>query len=163
MYFGIECSVNRKLQKHPHNSNNIELLVNIDGLPLFKSTGTTIWPILCSFRKSEVFIVSLFCGQSKPNSVVDFLNDFLIEYKDLHTNGFIFNGTAYTLSIKLFVCDTPARTFIKRIKPHTGYFSCEHCKIKGSCNGTVVFHVVECPQQTDVDFAAMLYEKHQLQ
>ncbi|XP_065679433.1 uncharacterized protein LOC136071678 isoform X2 [Hydra vulgaris] len=163
VYLGIEYGIKRKLQKNPHNFNNIELLVNVDGLPLFKSTGTTIMPILCSFRKSEVFIVSLFCGQSKPNSIEDFLNDFLIEYKDLHTNGLVFNSITYTLSIKLFICDAPARAFLKCIKSHTGYFSCERCTIKGSYNGRVVFHLVECPLRTDVDFAAMLYEKHQLQ
>ena len=42
VYLGIECDIKEKLQKHPHDSNKIELLVNIDCLPLFKPTGTSL-------------------------------------------------------------------------------------------------------------------------
>ena len=45
-----------------------------------------------------------------------------------------------TVSIKCFVCDAPARAFLKCVVNHTGYSSCEKCEIKGEWNGRVTFN-----------------------
>lgn len=51
---------------------NHVLNFNIDGLPLFKSSNVQIWPILCSVERFQPFVVAVFCGNEKPNSVRDF-------------------------------------------------------------------------------------------
>lgn len=74
-YFGIEMKLKQKLKhglKVTLLDNVIQLDFNIDGLPLFKSSSTDVWPILL---RSDVLIddspcvVGLFCGSGKPDSV----------------------------------------------------------------------------------------------
>lgn len=48
-YFGIEMKLKLKIERGLKNTlidNVIQLDFNIDGLPLFKSSSTEIWPIL---------------------------------------------------------------------------------------------------------------------
>ena len=75
-------------------------------------------------------MLALFYGDKKPSDVESFLEPFLEEFKSL--DGVLnYNGKAYTLRLGSFVCDAPARAFMKRIIGHTGYHSCERCCSKG--------------------------------
>ncbi|KAL0153062.1 hypothetical protein M9458_051661, partial [Cirrhinus mrigala] len=47
----------------------VELCFNVDGVPLFKSSKMCFWPILGQIQNSQPFIVALFYGSSKPDSV----------------------------------------------------------------------------------------------
>ena len=61
-YFGIETNIKRLLKLIPSllkKDDIINLLFNIDGLPLFKSSLRQFWPILASFNNSPVFIVDI--------------------------------------------------------------------------------------------------------
>ena len=49
------------------DSNAMDLVVNVDGVPLYKSSNTQIWPIICKFANYPPFIVSLFCGSKKTD------------------------------------------------------------------------------------------------
>ena len=42
--------------------------------------------------------------------------------------------------MKGFVCDAPARCFLKGIIGHNGYHSCERCEIHGTWDNRVVFN-----------------------
>ena len=54
--------------------NEINLLVNVDGLSLYKSAKSCFWPILCSDTElKDVFIVGLYQGNGKPHDSNDFL------------------------------------------------------------------------------------------
>lgn len=55
----------------------LELLVNIAGLPLFKSSGLQLWPILYMLQDSGVFPVAIFCGNSKPDCWKDYAEWFI--------------------------------------------------------------------------------------
>ena len=166
-YFGMESGILKVLaqskafcQKH----ESIHLSVNIDGVPLFKSTNDQMWPILCSFHTFRPFIVALFCGKQKPDSVTNFHEDFLADYTNLSSTGVNYHDKVFSVCIKTFICDAPARAFLKSIKGHTGYFSCERCCIRGSWNGRVVFNTDEkFPLRKDEDFSEMKYKDHQIQ
>ena len=135
VYFGIEAGILKCLDrnmKYKDNHNSIELIVNIDGLPLFKSSQVQLWPILGLFENSNVFIIGLFCGSSKPNSVEQYLHDFIEEVKKLEKDGISHEDKKYIFSIRSFICDAPARSYLKCIIGHTGYYSCERCVIKGT-------------------------------
>ena len=54
--------------------DQINLTFNIDGVPLYKSNNMQLLPILCSVDNLEPFIVALFYGNSKPNSVNEYLS-----------------------------------------------------------------------------------------
>ena len=62
----------------------------------------------------------------------EYLSDFLVEYKQITENGFAWDDKIYFVKIKALVCDAPARQFVKCIKGHSGYYSCERCEIQGN-------------------------------
>lgn len=101
------------------------LQLNFDGLPLFKSTGTQFWPILGmlqGYSKNPV-VIGLFCGNSKPNSLSEYLQHLVNELKML-SSGFVFKGKTFILNVGSIVCVTPARAFIRAVKSHTAYHGC---------------------------------------
>ena len=100
--------------------NVINVTVNVDGVPLFKSTCAQFWPILCSVNNWKVFLAGFFFGKSKPTSIEDFLQDFLEDYKFLQLNGLVYEGKTYIVKIRCFICDAPARSLLKGIIGHTG-------------------------------------------
>jgi len=77
-YFGILSSSKRTLSQITDSLADcftLKLQINIDGLPLFKSTSIQLWPILgllVSVPMKEPVIIALFCGPNKPQSANDF-------------------------------------------------------------------------------------------
>ena len=139
IYIGIEKGIRCKIA-HGYSENVINLKFNIDGIPLFKSSSIQLWPILASFGEFEPFLVCLFCGTSKPNCLEEFLHDFLEELIILQEDGVKVNDLHYNVNIISFVCDAPARAWLKCIVGHTGYYSCERCTVMGIRDtGRVVF------------------------
>lgn len=111
------------------NDNLIKLSFNIDGLPLFKSSNYQVWPILAMVVnvKSSPFAVGIFCGHSKPTPLNVFLENFVSELSLILVEGFTHNNSLYKVEIFSFVCDAPVRAFLKNIKSHNAYYSCERC------------------------------------
>lgn len=165
-YFGIEKGLLQyNLDKICKNSNAV-LKFNIDGLPICKSTGGQFWPILCQIVSKYTvspFVVSCYHGNSKPKSVHEFLEPFIKELKTLQTCGFQYHDICYSVLIENFICDAPARAFIKCIKGHGGFFGCEKCVQKGSSvNRRVVFLETQAKVRTDESFKLKIQEKHHL-
>jgi len=118
IYYGMESGILRDMAQsdfHPAD-NHIKVNINIDGVPLYKSRNIQFWPILCSVDRFEPFIVALFCGSSKPNPVDEFLHDFIQEAQELKDTGLFFGNTTYHVTVNAFICDAPARAFLKRIR-----------------------------------------------
>ena len=91
-----------------------------------------------------------------------YLKDFLEELDVLQNEGIDHDSKIYRVELLCFSCDAPARSFLKVIVGHTGYFSCEHCEIKGTWEGRVVFNSVDVSTlRTDEAFTNYSYEKHQ--
>ena len=116
----------------------ISLQINIDGLPISKSGSKQLWPILarvCKPFSSDPFMVGLYCGESKPESLRDlYLEDFIQEMENfqrapanINVNG---KDCPAHITLSCFVCDTPARSYVKQTKGHSGYFACERCTQK---------------------------------
>ena len=63
IYFGLETCILKHLGE-TQTIDSVDLFVNIDGLPIFKSTSADVWPILCCFSNVQPFVVALFCGIS---------------------------------------------------------------------------------------------------
>lgn len=49
----------------------------------------------------------------------------------MQTNGVEVSGKIFQLNLKAFVCDAPARSFLKCTIGHNGYYACERCTVKG--------------------------------
>ena len=115
-------------------------------------SGAQFWPILCLFHKLPPFIVAIYYGNKKPSNVEEFVLDFFTEYRNLRNDGVEFVGVKLSIEIYSFVCDAPARQFLKFIKGHNGYWSCEGCEIKGLYESSrIVFHTIDCtPRVNDI-------------
>ena len=167
LYLGIYNGVSRLLNLYKGNGkdlNPISLVVNIDGLPLFQSSSTQLWPILCSFSGLSPFFVAVYCGTHKPDPVSDFINDFLEEYSGLSEVGLNFHGHLFQVKLKYFCFDAPVRAMLKSIKPHNGYNSSERCIVEGEYKeNRVVFNDIGCALRSDQDFSQGKYQPlHQL-
>jgi len=59
----------------------IEININIDGLPLHKSSTSQVYPILCNLVNnfSEVNVIGIYHGFKKPSDANLFLKSFIEE------------------------------------------------------------------------------------
>ena len=98
--FGIENGL------RIHFNNKIEdvlrllkIQINIDGIPLFKSSSLQFSLILGMLmeakNKLEPFAIGVFKGTSKPKDPVLYLSAFVEERKILKIKGFIYNNEVY--------------------------------------------------------------------
>lgn len=70
--------------------NIIEVSVNIDGLPLLKSSSSQLYPILCIVNnvkiQPNIFPIGIYHGTEKPIDFNDMLSDFVDESLKLTTD-----------------------------------------------------------------------------
>lgn len=166
-HFGVENCLKNLISQCDSRKlidiNSIEVLINIDGLPLSKSSSSQVYPILCSLVVNEkvVDMIGIYHGYEKPKDPNDFLSDFIYEVIHITTNGFIHNSKSYIFKIKAFVCDVPAKSYILRTKGHSGYYSCTKCDIEGNyINGRVCFPNQKFKARTDFEFRAKTQIDH---
>lgn len=163
--YGIEKALIEQMQVlgATRFESNIVINVNIDGLPLSKSSRSQLWPILIEVypKLSSPLVAGAFHGQKKPASVLQFLEPFVTEYNKLHHEGFLFLNRRYTVTIRAIICDSPARAFVKAIKYHNGRFGCSKCTQEGDYeNYRLLFKDTNAPLRTDDAFANHTDEDH---
>lgn len=127
------------LEEYLQMKVKIEIDVNMDGLPLFRSSKKKFWPILGCLvgAKNEPFVIAIYFGKSNPNNVEEFLEDFVTEAEYLINNGYTRYGRNYGFIIRHYILDAPARELVKCYIGHGGYASCEKCTICGE-NGLII-------------------------
>lgn len=163
-YFGLLKGIKKSVESYKNISceKEIELDFNIDGIPLYSSSNTSFWPILARITKDfqKPFTVGIFCGDKKP-PLNEFLCPFISEIKDLLVNGININNVAYKVKVRAFICDAPARAYLKCVKSHSGYSSCERCVAEGEYfAGRVTFPTTKSASRTDSSFAVQADEDH---
>ena len=169
VHLGLIKNLIRKLKSGLKDSGlEFELQINIDGTPLFNSSSVQLWPILGRISNgvdSTVFVISLYCGFGKPPDVRKFLKTFVKELVKVEEHGVHVNGRRYKIKSTCFICDAPARQYVKGTQCHSGYNSCERCTVIGeSCgsNGRRIFISMSKPPRTDAGFRKQIYVNHQL-
>jgi len=125
-HLGILNGIKQNIPDCINKNEIIQIVVGIDGLPIFKSSPEQFWPVLAYIRpnNNEVFPVGIYCGKVKPNDSNEFLKEFVDEAKVLSDSGVYVNNKIYKLSIDVFCRDAPAKSFILKTKGHSGFFSC---------------------------------------
>jgi hypothetical protein len=132
-HFSLENGIIRHFLPNNLIQREIKLVIGIDGLPISKSTSTQFWPILAYIRPNSnlVFPVGLYCGTDKPCDSYEYLKYFVNEAQHLIINGVRIQNKLYSIIIDIFCCDAPAKSFVLKIKGHSGFFSCSRCEIEG--------------------------------
>ncbi|XP_050719438.1 uncharacterized protein LOC127000064 [Eriocheir sinensis] len=166
IYLGLKESLLKNFEKYPRqtkqNTQNLEVSLNIDGLPLFKSSNTCMWPVLCAImiQPVTVFPVALTCGSSKPCNL-DFLNDTIRELNDILQHGIQYEEFKIHVTLKSIVCDAPARAMVKATKQYSGYYGCDKCTQKGVWYGRLTYQEIDnIVLRTNESFRDQIQEEH---
>lgn len=94
----------------------VNININIDGLPLFNNGTGQIWPILFNIHERpdiKPMVIGVFYGKTKPKKVEEYLGPFAEELATILQSGVEINGFKLTIQLRAFICDSPARSFIK--------------------------------------------------
>lgn len=57
--------------------------------------------------------IAIFYGKTKPTSLDDFLGQLVEELVDVLNHGIIINNYKINVRLRCFICDSPARAFLK--------------------------------------------------
>lgn len=87
-------------------------IVVVDGFPITKCTSDQFWPILAYIRplSNAVFPIGIYLEVEKHFNSNDFLKDFVIDSKNLISNGITINNIFYQISIDVKCCDTLSKS-----------------------------------------------------
>jgi len=141
----------------------LQIQINIDGLPVSKSTNLQLWPILGIFKGSvneDPFTIGIYEGHQKPKNVDEFVEDFVNEMKCLQNVGITLDGHQYFIAVHSFVCDAPARAMLKNVKLHCAYNACERCIQKGEWCSRVIYPSTDAQVRTNVLFDELSDTEH---
>ncbi|XP_055527882.1 uncharacterized protein LOC129720425 [Wyeomyia smithii] len=144
----------------------ISINVNIDGIPIYKSSKSQFWPILFNIHEMpEVgpVPIAIFYGSSKPISVEEFLQPFVNELMEIVPHGLLVNNHKLEVRIRCFICYSPARAFIKGVANFNSKNGCLKCTCQGEYSHesrTVVFKSINSAKRTDKEFRTNTYDRH---
>ena len=118
---------------------NLTLTFNCDGVPVFKSSSFSIWPILCAvnelppnIRGAHILLASLWFGAGKPDMNV-LLEPFIKDCTSLSGKGFSHLNAERsarifcTATVAVGVCDAVARPMMQNFKQYNGHYGCGMC------------------------------------
>lgn len=164
-HFGLAAGLKHSLKFVKDPPSIVSLIVNVDGLPLAKSSRMQLWPIQCRVSNCGEgfgpFVIGAYAGPSKPHSSNAFLRAFVDELQYLLANGLVVNGKPIEVCLKALVCDAPARSFVMMTKGHSGYNGCPKCCVEGAyIGGKVVFPDSDCPLRTNASFRQQHDSEH---
>ncbi|TNN16319.1 transposase domain-containing, partial [Schistosoma japonicum] len=112
-------------------ATSLQIQLNIDGFTIYKNSSHQIWPILCRISKplvTDVFVIEVYGGPTKPSNVNQFLADIVDELTTILNNGvFIDNSRCVKCSLAAVICDTPARSTVKMVCGHISRRGCDKC------------------------------------
>lgn len=167
VYFGIKTGLKQQMNKEFHE-NIIQLLINVDGMPVSTSGSKSFWPILCKIHYYpdvyKPFTVAIYCGQSKPKCLNKYLESFIAEINSLQQHGICIKNQTYKVQLLAFVSD---RAFLQCIKGYNGYNACQRCTITGELirigkSSRVIYPSLECPEHTKLPFLNQTDRAHHI-
>ena len=135
-------SLENILNQKYYNRNgevHFQLLINIDGLPLFnKSPDYKLYPVLCNVYEANTrpICIGMYSSEKSSNRELPspevFLEQLLRDLNFLKSETIQSGNRTFVMNEKvIFLCDAPMRSYLKQIKSHAGYNSCERCCVEG--------------------------------
>lgn len=142
----------------------ISIDINIDGLPLYRSSKAQPWPILIrvnNVKSQPVFPIEVFYGHSKPKSCDEFLCMFVDDLCHYMDNGLEVDGKYINLNIRAVICNAPARAFIAGTPSHVSRHGCMKCTQIGlKIDNVLTYSTASGTLITDNDFVVRKYPNH---
>lgn len=114
-HHGLEKCL-RSLFRNINEPKTISININMDGLPIFNSSSLEFWPILFNIAEMPripAMVIGIYCGPKKCADLKIYLSTFVDEMKQAMENGIIINSQKITVKIRCFICDSPARAYVK--------------------------------------------------
>ena len=118
----------------------VQLVLNIDGAPVFKSSKFSVWPIWVQLYNlppklrgifSNLCLLAMWHGKSKPEFHV-LLPRIVLELESLFDANLEIEGLGVvSFWMRSIVADMPAAACVLCMNQFNGYFSCPHCFMKG--------------------------------
>lgn len=160
------------------DKNNISLSFFTDGIPLFKSSGVSLWPVYLiineiprqeRFLKKNMLLWGIWQGTGKPNMTV-FLKSLVLDLQKLYTEGINLEIEGEEISCKVMLLvgtmDLPARAGVLHMTQYNGEYSCIFCMHPGavvrSGNGYCrSFPYVNMPLRTTEDIKKNAADAHE--
>ncbi|CAN7974710.1 unnamed protein product [Ixodes persulcatus] len=167
-HFGIVSGLKRILLWRLPSPQSVTISLNVNGLPLPKSSREQLWPIQCLVqdtgctKQDAPFLVGAFVGHSKPGCANSFLEPLVAELKEVLDKGISVSGKTISVTVKGIICDAPARAFIFKTKGHTGYSGCPKCTVEGSFGAKMHFPTTVATPRTDHSFRSQVDSDHHL-
>ncbi|XP_073723438.1 uncharacterized protein [Misgurnus anguillicaudatus] len=124
------------------SKEDVSLLWNCDGIPVFKSSKCQLWPVQCQIieldpkeRKNNICIPCIWFGEKKPN-MATLLTPFVDELQELEQNGIQWTdkqNQQHSSKVHALICssDSVARPQIRNTKQFNGTYGCDFCYHKG--------------------------------
>jgi len=122
---------------------SLSLTCNIDGVPVFRSSNTSIWPVYYTLnnlpfeqRRSNILLHGIWSGSGKPNMDC-FLTPVVDELVALHEQKLVWKTKTGVelktcVNFDLLVCDSVARSPLQKIKQFNGECGCSFCLHTGT-------------------------------
>ncbi len=132
------------------SEEDVSLLWNSDGIPVFKSSSCQLWPIQCQIieldpkeRKNNICIPCIWFGEKKPN-MTTLLTPFVDELQKLEQNGIQWtdkHNQQHLSKVHALVCssDSVARPQIRNTKQFNGTYGCDFCYHKGGGSYSYIY------------------------
>ena len=146
---GVLHNLNMNKIFYDASKDDIELVIHVDGLPLFRTSFMKFWPILGSVYRHPIFIIAIYKGFQDPQCAKTYLNDFLDEIIPYFSDGICVQRKVYNFHLRCILADAPARAFLPGLKRPTGCYSCSKCTKKGvRCENRTCFPILKDEQLT---------------
>ncbi|VDP60750.1 unnamed protein product [Schistosoma mattheei] len=116
--------------------DSLNLYLNIDELSMSRSSNQQLWPILgriIASRFSDLFMIGIYGGNSKPAEFNEFSADTISEIKEMTDVGLFSVKFNKCISIRLaaVIYDAPARSSVRYTVNHNGKAGCDRCTVLG--------------------------------
>lgn len=140
-YLDIHQGIKYKEMFQNKSPFDLSLVWNCDGVPLFKSSKTSIWPIQIMVnelpketRSKNIILCGIWVGDTKPN-IEAFFRPFVEELRILGSEGFEWQDNQGSHVSKVFSsvcsCDAVARCLLQNFHQYNGSFGCGTCLHEG--------------------------------
>ena len=167
IFLGLKKPLHDHLQSYDPevfaNDIPVEISLNIDGVPVFKSKKSSMWPLLCCvhLRPCIVFVSVITYGEKKPSDL-EFLREAVTELKDILDNGLVVHRKSIRIHLRAVICDAPAKAMVKAVKQYNGYYGCDRCELKGKhTGGRHIFHQFDnLHLRTNASFRVKTNDEH---